>query len=268
MRARLMFVVVVAAWSGCSDPTYLSEKRPLETQPAAMGGGFQADTDLYVLPVRRPNGSERQALQQEMQRKMLAMPVPWAGTRDFDIEIEWSVKNLDAMPATVTFVVNGGNEFGDYVPAQFVDPTLPQEDQTPPPPLMGGTPITLQPNEVREGVFREDELREAAIDLEAITRYPDPNAGTLGTPFEVIEHDSTVSRVGLDAVPANDVTPAMVRYVFILGADAHVTADYTIRVRDYSGKLASPTDKNLYVSTEPTLAPPAAPPAMGAVPGM
>jgi hypothetical protein len=62
------------------------------------------------------------------------------------------------------------------------------------------------------------------------------------------------------------VTPAFVRYAFTLGANGHVVFDYTVRVRDYSGKLASVDDKNLYVNTASTLAPPAAPPAMMTAP--
>ncbi len=258
MRARLWLLGVVTA-CGCNNPTFLSERRPLETTPAAMGGGFQDDVDLYVLPVRRPNQAERRALTQEQQQLGLMMPVPWAGTRDFDIEVEWSMKNLDAMPVHASFQMNGGNEYGDYVPSLYIDPTAAPENQTPPPPLLGGTPIDLAAGEVRDGVFREDDMKEAALNLEAITRYPDP-AGVMATPFMVIEHNSQLSSIGRASVPKNDVTPAYVRYAFTLSADGHVALDYTVRVRDYSGKLASPTAMNLYVNTTPMLAPPAAPP--------
>jgi len=56
------------------------------------------------------------------------------------------------------------------------------------------------------------------------------------------------------------VTPAHVRYQFTVTADAHVIMNYSVRVRDHNGKLAKPTDMNLYVSTDATLAPPVAPP--------
>jgi hypothetical protein len=79
------------------------------------------------------------------------------------------------------------------------------------------------------------------------------------TPYEVIENRSNVSNIGREDVPANDVTPAHVRFAFSLTASGHVTLDYTIRVRDHSGKLAQPTDKDLYVSTMATLPPPVMP---------
>lgn len=255
---RVVTFAIFAVAAGCNNPVYLSEHRPLETLAAAMGqNGFQPDSDLYVLPVRRPSQSEQQALKAEQMQKMLPMPVPWAGTRDFDVQIEWSAKNLDTQPVTAFLALTGGNEFGDYDPQAFIDPNAPQEDQTPPPPLLGGSPIALAPNEIKSGFFREDQMHEASIDLEAITRYPAANGRA--TPFEVIEHDSTASTIGLENVPKNDVTPVMVRYRLTLSADGHVALDYTVRVRDHNNKLAAPTDPNLYVSGAANLPPPVSP---------
>ena len=210
--------------------------------------------------MRRPTKDEAAALVAEQKRLNLTMPVPWAGTRDFDIQVEYSLKNLDAMPVQAFLTVTGGNEFGDYQPALYIDPTANPEDQETPPPLMGGSPIALDANEVKAGVFREDDLAEASLDLEAITRYPDPTA-VMQTPFRVIEHNSTASTIGLEAIPKGDVTPSMARFQFVLASSGHVVLDYSVRVRDHSGKLAAPTDKNLYISTDAVLAAPAAPPA-------
>jgi hypothetical protein len=186
--------------------------------------------------------------------------VPWAATRDFAIEVEWSAKNLGDTDVTAYLILNGGNEFGDYVPSLYIDPTQNVEDQTPPPPLLGGSPIAIPAHATQLGVFREDQMDEAALDLEAITRYP---TNVLQTPFEVIAHDSSASRIGLEAIPPKDVTPAFVRLQFGLSADGHVVVDYTVRVRDRSGdKLSTPTAKNLYVNTAAMLAPPVAPPMM------
>jgi hypothetical protein len=261
MRAGLAFIVLAAC--GCNDPTYLGENAPVETQPAAQGmtGGFAPATGLYVLPVRKPTQTERQALQTLQQQLMLPDAVPWAQARDFDIEIEWSVKNVDTTMATVIVALDGGNEFGDYVPGAYIDPNANAEDQAPPPDLLTSEPLLVAAGAMTTGVFREDDLQESALDLEAITRYPS-GGDTLGTPFMVIEHRSNVSRIGLESVPAGDITPAHVRYAFTVTADAHVIMDYVVRVRDHHGKLAKPTDKNLYVNRAATLAPPAAPPPM------
>jgi hypothetical protein len=131
-------------------------------------------------------------------------------------------------------------------------------DQRPPPPLAGGTPIHLDANQVVTGVFREDQIHEASIDLEAITRYPSAD-GALATPFEVVEHLSTTSQIGLDGVPPGDITPLMCRYLITLSSAGHVALDYTVRVRDHHDKIANPTDPNLFVPTDAALAPPANP---------
>jgi hypothetical protein len=256
---RLFSLVVLL--SACNNPTYLTQKRPLETMADPMGGGFAADTDLYVLPIRQPTMEERTALNDEQRAKMLMMDVPWVGTRDFAVQIEYSLKNLDDGRTTVTFSVSGGNEFGDYVPDLYVDPNAQEEDQQPPPPLLGGTPIELTGHETRLGVIREDQISEASLDLEAITRYP-ANGDVLATPFMVIAHDSTASRIGLDAIPANDVVPLMVRFQLNLSASGHVVCDYNVRVRvlgDPDDKLGEPGARGLYVSTAATLTPPAEP---------
>lgn len=260
MRAGVCLLVLAAC--GCNNPTYLAEKGPIETQPAMMGGGFTPGTDLYVLPVRRPTSAERQALGKLQQKLMLPDAVPWAQARDFDIEIEWSVRNADMQKVTAFVACDGGNEFGDYVPGNYIDPNANVEDQAPPPDLLSSPPLELDPGATVTGVFREDDLQESALDLEAITRYPS-GGDVMATPFIVIEHRSNVSSLGLDAIPAGDITPAHVRYQLTVSADGHVVMDYTIRVRDHNGKLAKPTDKDLYVNDAATLPPPAAPmPAM------
>jgi hypothetical protein len=256
MRAGLC-VFALAAF-GCNDPTYLGENAPIETQAAAMGG-FAPATGLYVLPVRQPTQTEKQALQKLQQSLMLPAQVPWAQARDFDIEIEWSVRNVDTMSSTVIAALDGGNEFGDYVPGAYINPNANAEDQTPPPDLLTSEPLVIAAGATVTGVFREDDLQESALDLEAITRFPS-GGDALATPFMAIEHRSNVSRIGLEGIPLNDVTPAHVRYQFTIVADAHVIFDYSVRVRDHNGKLGKPTDKNLYVNTAATLAPPIAPP--------
>jgi hypothetical protein len=257
MRAGLIIAVLAAC--GCNNPVYLAETAPIPTMPVMMGTG-QAGSALYVLPVRRPTAAERQALAQLQMVNKLTMPVPWAQARDFDIEIEFSVANLDKQPITAYVTVDGGNEYGDYVPMLYIDPNANADDQTPPPPLIAEQPLVVQPGQTATGTIREDQTQESALNLEAITRYPDP-AGVRNTPFMVIEHLSSVSPIGRAGVPAHDITPAHVRFAIGYSTDGKAQMDYTVRVRDHNGKLALPTDKNLYVSTAAMLAPPVAPPA-------
>jgi hypothetical protein len=258
MRAGLAFIALAAI--GCNDPTYLAETAPIENAAAAMGG-FGPATALYVLPVRKPTQTEKQALAKLQQQLMLPDNVPWAQARDFDIQIQWSVKNLDTTKTTVLVSIDGGNEFGDYVPSMYIDPNANQEDQTPPPNLLSTEPLVVEPGASVGGVFREDDLQESALDLEAITRFPS-GGDALATPFITIEHRSNVSTVGLEGIPAGDITPAHVRYQLTVSAPGHVVMDYTVRVRDHHAKLAKPGAMNLYVNAAATLAPPVAPPTV------
>ena len=262
MRAGLL-VFVLASVGGCNNPVFLAQKAALETQPAPgdPGGGFAPAVGLYVLPVRRPSQSEQQALEADQMKRGLMLPEPWAAVRDFDIEIQYSVRNLEDKALKVFVTLDGGNEFGDYVPAMYIDPAEDVNDQTPPPHLMGGEPFDVAAGATLTGVFREDELRESALDLEAITRYPD-GGDVLATPYRVLVRRSDVSPIGLGSVPPNDVIPAHVRYAFTVVADGHVIFEYSVRVRDHHDKLAKPTDMDLYVSDADMLATPAAPPAM------
>jgi hypothetical protein len=246
---RLSLLALCGVLTACNSPTYFPGTRALVSQ---AGSG---DTDLFVVPVRKPTREEQAALVAEQMRLALPQPAAWAGLRDFDIEMHWSLHNDDMTGTnTATLSLNGGNEFGDYEPALFIDPLAPAEDQVPPPPLMGGTPLTLQGGETRTGVFREDQLAEAGIDLEAIVRYP-PAGGGIATPFIVIEHLSSLSQAGLDGVPPKNPTAAMVRLQLTLASTGNVTAEYSVRVRDHSGKLAHIGDMNLYVSTAAMLPP-------------
>src|SRR4051812_26885662 len=159
MRAGV-FVLVLAA-VGCNNPVYLAETGPIETQPGMMGG-YQPATALYVLPVRQPTDVERMALGELQQRLMLPSEVPWAQARDFDIEIQYSVKNLETTKVIVFVTCDGGNEYGDYVPGAYIDPTQNAEDQTPPPPLLSSAPLEIAPGGTVTGVFREDDFQESA----------------------------------------------------------------------------------------------------------
>jgi hypothetical protein len=258
---RLIFLGAFLA--GCNNPTYMPMNRALETRADPMGGGYTADTDLWVLPVRLPTMIESQKLVDLQTQLMLPDAVPWVQTADFDVEITWSLKNLDDQENIAYVKMVGGNEFGDYDPMQYIDPRANVEDQQPPPVLLGGSPVHLAANEVVTGVFREDQIHEESIDLEAITRYPSAD-GPMATPFEVIEHLSTTSMVGLEGIPPGDVTPLWCRYTITLDSMGHVAMDYSVRARDHNNKLAPPgTDPAmLYVPTDAHLAPPVAP--MGA----
>ena len=256
----------LSVW-GCNVPVFVDENRPLEALlPAGtMPGGdvMFSDSDLFVLPIRKPTSKEAQALVDEQTKRGLPMPVPWVAARDVDIEILWTMKNLESSPIGTRLTMNGGNEFGDYDKALYNDPAAAAADQPKLPDIMGtGALVTLEAGATRSGLFREDQLREAGLDLEVITRYPPANGGA-NTPFIVLERNSTASSIGLDGIPKGDITPAMVRLAILFQSTGHAVLDYSVRVREKGtpgDKLAQKIAPDLYVSTAAMLAPAVTPP--------
>jgi len=248
--------------AACNNPVYVEQNRPLEAVGTGMDGELLSDTDLFVVPVRQPTAEEAQRLLEEQTMLGLPMPVPWVAVRDLDIQVEWTLKNLEDRDIEARVTINGGNEFGDYDKTLFVDLTAPPEDQTAPPDLLGGGALVpVLAGEIRRGVFREDQLREAALDLEVITRYPPPDGG-INVPFIVLVRHSSASTIGLEAIPAGDITPAMVRLNILLEATGRAAFDYSVRLRekgDPRDKLAAKDAPDLYVPTDAVLAAPAVP---------
>jgi hypothetical protein len=264
MRRLILLCSLSAA---CNNPVFIGERRPLATtDPTAMqtmagAMGVQPDTDVFVVPVRQPTDKEMQQLADAQTALGLMMPVPWAQLGDFDIEVEYSIKNLEDTDVTAKLSLDGGSEFGDYNPALYVDPNANPDEVTPPPHLMGGTPVTIPAQGTVLGIFREDQFTEAGKDLEAITRYPDP-ANVMDAPFKVLTRRSSADTTGYENVPANDIIPAMTRLAFTLTSDSHVAMDYTVRVRDHNNKLYHPVEANPpdgWVSIAAQLTPPYAP---------
>ena len=243
-----------------NNPTYIKGVRSLETTRVEEGV-INPDQALFVLPIRRPTAAQMQKLADEQTTLGLEQPVPWVTRDDFGIEIRFSIKNLENRAATAFVTLDGGNEFGDYQPGLYVDLSVPAADRVTPPSLVGGSPIVLAPNQTLDGIFREDQIHEAGLDIEAITRYPDMTA-LLDVPFVVIQRRSYADKTGLENIPAGSPIPAMTRLLLQLGADGHVALDYVVRARPLTHRdlLRPATDSDLYVPTDASLAPPVMPP--------
>ena len=233
-------VVVLLALGACSeDPRYLDPAQNLEVgaDPTMMGAPATATMTLPIrLPVQK-DMDEAAALQMQYPN----IQIPYVRVGDLAVDVEWTVKNLSDQDGVAFVDLNGANEFFAYVPNAFVDPTDPEA--TPPPPLMGHIPIHVAKNGMVSGVFREDQVREASVDLDAITRG---NAN----PFKMILEpgdadqpqfqpttliDPTMPDLG--STPTGDPIPAaayaqLVRFDVVFTADQHMVMEYSVRVRD------------------------------------
>lgn len=154
--------------AGCSsDPQYVGPGPGTAFSLEFDSGSMTPLTPQTVyLPFRLETADE--AADRATLATTLGVDVPYVNIDDVDVEIEWSVKNLLDCDSQVTFEINGGNEYFFYDPTVFV--IDPEEDEEPPPLLGNQAPISVPGNATVTGTFREDQILEAAIDLELITR--------------------------------------------------------------------------------------------------
>ena len=112
------------------------------------------------------DAEERAALQATVDP---AVEIPYVRVGDLEVSVEWTIKNLDRRCRARALVqLNGANQFFAYDPSLIV---LSADDEAPPTPgLAGDIPLHIPASGTLSGLFREDELREASIDLDQITR--------------------------------------------------------------------------------------------------
>jgi hypothetical protein len=232
-RLRALLSLCLLGLVACTNsPSYLEPRQALEvgilTDPDNPGLFLEA-TASTTLPIRLETTEETMERMARM-ADLAGVNVPIVGLGDLDIAIEWTIKNLSDTEAEARILINGANELFEYVPGVFV--IDPEEDEEPPP-LMGNIPITVPALGTVSGVFREDQVREAAVDLELITRQDlNPFAALLQYHDNVREFTDSMDRT----VPF-DAFGHLVRYDFIFRGNQHMVLEYQIRVRDEAGIL-------------------------------
>src|SRR5690606_12704040 len=118
-------------------------------------------TTRVMLPIDLE--TEVEAMERVERMARLGVDVPYVRLGDLSIAVEWTVRNLSDQDGVVRVHLSGGNQYFFYVPQNFV--IDPEEDEEPPP-LVGDIPLEIAAGAPLSGVCREDQLREAAIDLE------------------------------------------------------------------------------------------------------
>ena len=130
------------------------------------------------------------------------------------------------------------------------DPTMimPGGDESPPAPnLAGNTPIDLQAKGQYDGIFREDQLLEAAIDLDQISRANiNMYAATLTVnkndasfqPLSAVQKPATTGGGPPPQVPMGSAVPRsafrnIIRVDISMEADTHMTIAFDVRVRPH-----------------------------------
>lgn len=232
---RSLWLAAVALAACAEDPVYLAPT------PAAVEVGSPdgptTGTASITIPIRNPteeDNDERAAIATEL--GVGWDQVPSVRRDEIALEVEWTLKNLTDGEATAVISVVGANEWFAYDPEAFI--LDPEEDEAPPP-LMGGIPIVVPPLGSVNGVFREDELSEAAQDLDALTRWG-------FTPERAILDEWDSGDIVDDAgvmLASHRMIPALLRLDVSVASNSHMVMEYVVRVRDETERLAPYEDE-------------------------
>jgi hypothetical protein len=253
---------MLAGVVGCNanDPLYIQAPMTMEagmSDPMNMGMLVQAKASLQ-LPIKTETAADK-AQRDALSAKLAPIQVPYVKVGDIEIDVEWTIKNLDTQPGQAQIELNGANELFSYDPSIINLAPPGAEDPPKTPGLSGDIPIDVPAGGTVSGLFTEDDLREASIDLDQITR------GNVN-PFRAV---LTISKNALSFQPmtppvvdaAGNITQSpmgppvpreafaeMVRIDLVFKPDRHMTLDFNVRVRDLRGimhdlLLAAVTEK-------------------------
>ncbi len=241
-----------------NDPLYMPAPAVMDAGVVDVTTGMRSQAKAQLaLPIKTERAGD--LAKRQARATALGVTVPYVRIGDLAIEVEWTIKNLDTTRAGQALIeLDGASEYFAYDPSMIVlDPD--DEDATPAPGLAGNIPIDVPAGGQVSGLFTEDELREAAIDLDQITRGNiNPFRATLtisknATAFQPLTPPVVGANGMTTQAPSGPVIPReafaeLVRVDLVFKPTTHMTLDYAVRVRDLRGilhdlLLAAQTDK-------------------------
>lgn len=218
--------------------------------PPALDSGPDAGVLRLTVPLALPSAddeSEQAALAAEL--GLDPAVVPTARRDEIALELEWALANEGTQVAQARLMLNGASEFARYDPTRVITNAT-DEDETPPS-LLGGRPITVPAGSRVTGVFREDELGEAAQDLDAFARAGVGLELTLLTRWK--SKDITNGSGALPALPSAAVAQ-LIELELAAVADRPLRLSAVLRIRDRSGRLRpTETDRSRLVTPSTTV---------------
>jgi len=232
--------------AGCAnDPVYIPAPDTIEAGLTGMDGKATEGKASLTLPIKTETGDDARK-REALAAKLDPVTVPYVRIGDLEIEIEWTIRNLDdEMDGQAKIQLNGANEYFSYDPSIIV--LNPHDDEAPPTPgLAGDVPITVPKAGTVSGLFTEDQVREAAIDLDQITRgNVNPFRATLtisknAASFQPMTVPMAAADGELTQEPVGPVVPReafaeITRIDLVFKADRHMILEYDVRVRDLRG---------------------------------
>lgn len=250
---RKLIVIVLA--SGCTNqPQYVpcAPMGPAGMDVCTLEAGMDDGTGMTVaeakgsvhIPVKpeadwkKADRDRRVELQDSVDA---AIEVPIYRLEHYAISVEWTVRNLDNRDSQFRVDLNGANELFTYDPSLIIlDPT--EDDAPPTPPLAGNIPINIPALGSVSGTFREDQLVEAAIDLDQVSRgNVNPFRAMLTTSrhddqFQPVTPYDYVNMTGGE--PTGPAIPSLafrqlIRIDIVFKPSSHMAIDYSVRVREH-----------------------------------
>jgi hypothetical protein len=259
----LGLVLSCAGLGGCSDdPVYIASMPPaLDFVPT---NNPDPDAGVPTIDLRVPMSMDTttdDAKRMEIATRLgLTLDeIPTVRRDDTDLEIEYSIKNMGDQDTTATLAVNGANEFFRYDNGGIIRAVVDDEEDPPPPSLLGGRPIPVAAGQTVSGVLREDQLSDAAQDLDAMSR------GGFNYTKAILDRWTSKDISGgmggeMDFIPSEAI-PLLIDLVVTISANQplHMTAN--LRVRDRSDRLrvAETDTAKLVAPSDVLFQPPAAP---------
>lgn len=256
-----MKYVLLALLVGCAnDPQYVEcgatdtmDSCLLDSADAVMMGtgkdAFMAVKGSLHVPVM-PLDADLMKAQADLQKTLPdGVDAPMYRLDQYDISVDYILKNLDEKPSTVKIQLNVANEQFSWDPSMI----MPAGDESPPAPgLQGDIPIDIQPHGEIDSLFREDQLLEAAIDLDQISRG---NINMYAATLTVNKNDDSFQPLSAVMPPpagSNDppmqspTGPAVPRSAFrnvvrvdvvLKPDDQHTQVQFNIRLRPHVDKV-------------------------------
>lgn len=241
-------VLVLFAVGCANDPVYLPAPASIDAgETMDMDGNLLPGVSALVIPVLRETTEDAADRMRRQAKLDPAAEIPYIAVDDLQIEVEWTITNLTDKPGNAMVQLNGANQFFRYDPTMVM---LSADDEAPPPPgLDGDIPLDIPANGKLSGLFTEDNVREAAVDLDQITRgNVNPFRATLTVSKNVDQFAQLEPLMfDMDGEPLPQATtgvmfpreaiPAMLELDIVFKPDRHMKLEYTVRVRDVRGDL-------------------------------
>ena len=237
----LVFGIGLLAFAlGCGDErVYVGDGKlfqvalTADTAPAitSMDGALFIVETRAEIPILQPSADRLNELR-AARGKYPMLPferMPWVARGDLELQLDFSLSNLDDREHDVDVIVNGANEFFEYVPRvlEVDDAVIPlhsQWERRYSVPARGRLTRTV----------REDEFDEVAVDLATVVNGA-PNSDEI----VYFENKSNNDKRSVQYIPP--VIPGLTALRLGLRSSEAMTIllEATLRVRDVGDKLAA-----------------------------